>query len=577
MPTFTPLTPLSAVLAAPDARRLLEQQAPDFLAAPVIQNLANFPLRPILSLVLGEDDPRPAALTALISQLEDPRPVEPEEEALTPDLGYESPEVGRGSARVVLPSEARVHQRTDVILEGPSHGNPFVDVELTAEFQLGTEAIRVGGFYHGAGRYVLRFLPPVAGSWTFTTRSTARSLDDITGTLDVVASERPGPVRVADQFHFEYADGTPYRPIGTTSYAWTHQPQPLQEETLRALADSPFTKIRMCVFPKDFIYNANEPERFVWERDDKGTFDTTRFDVEFWRHLETRIEQLDSLGIQADIIVFHPYDRWGFATQSRAADDRYARYLARRLGGFANVWWSLANEYDLMLTKSRDDWDRLATIITEESAVPHLTSIHNWIEVWDYSSPWATHCSIQHGENLAKNVDKWRKRWGKPVIVDECGYEGDLEPGWGNLTGEELVRRFWEASIRGGYATHGETFYNAEEIIHWSKGGSFRGESPARLAFLEQIVAASPSGHLDPVPSDWDVHWGGVANQYIVLYIGSGRPAFRDVIIPAGMTAEVDVIDTWNMTIETRPGTHSGTVRVPLPSRQFMAIRLRAV
>jgi hypothetical protein len=41
------------------------------------------------------------------------------------------------------------------------------------------------------------------------------------------------------------------------------------------------------------------------------------------------------------------------------------------------------------------------------------------------------------------------------------------------------------------------------------------------------------------------------------------------------MAAEIDVIDTWNMTIEPQPGVHSGTVRVQLPARPYTAIRLR--
>jgi hypothetical protein len=37
------------------------------------------------------------------------------------------------------------------------------------------------------------------------------------------------------------------------------------------------------------------------------------------------------------------------------------------------------------------------------------------------------------------------------------------------------------------------------------------------------------------------------------------------------------VIDTWNMTVETVPGVQRGTVRVELPARQYMAVRLRRV
>ena len=47
--------------------------------------------------------------------------------------------------------------------------------------------------------------------------------------------------------------------------------------------------------------------------------------------------------------------------------------------------------------------------------------------------------------------------------------------------------------------------------------------------------------------------------------------------IPTGVTVEVDVIDTWNMTVEKLPGVHSGRVHVALPARPYIAIRLRSI
>ena len=48
-------------------------------------------------------------------------------------------------------------------------------------------------------------------------------------------------------------------------------------------------------------------------------------------------------------------------------------------------------------------------------------------------------------------MDEWRQRYKKPVVLDEICYEGNIEHGWGNISGQELVRRFWEAACRGGY------------------------------------------------------------------------------------------------------------------------------
>ena len=391
------------------------------------------------------------------------------------------------------------------------------------------------------------------------------------------ASGAHGPVRV-DGHHFRYADGTRHRPVGTTAYVWTHQPDEVQERTLAALAASPFNKIRMCLFPKSYLYNANEPERFPFPGSLADGFDLERFDVESFRGLERRIADLGTLGIEADLILFHAYDRWGFADLGSAVDERVVRYTVRRLAASANVWWALANEYDLLWAKTTADWERIAQIIDEEDPHGHLRSIHNCHGFYDQARPWITHVSAQRIDvyRTAENTDAWRAEYGKPVVIDECGYEGDIDQGWGNLTGEELVRRCWEGAVRGGYVGHGETYLNDREELWWSKGGELIGSSPERMAFLDRIVAGAPGGVLDPLPSDWDVPWAGVAGEHVIGYFGFNRPSFRQVVLPEG-DFEVDVIDTWNMTVETVPGMHRGTVRVELPARQYMAVRLRRV
>lgn len=570
-------SPFTSVLADPEAVSAVRDVAPEVLDSPVLKNLSEFPVGPVLSLILG-DDARVSELVTRLEAFEDTSPQPPEEPAIIPDPDYEPRSAERGSAEVVAPVVATTDRRVEIVLRGPSHGNPFVDVELTAEFSANGQAIHVGGFHGGDGRFVLRFLPPIAGTWTYTTTSTARTLDGITGTVEVAAGTAPGPTFVADRFHFAHRDGTPYVPVGTTAYVWTHQDTDLQKATLETLESAPFNKIRMCLFPKHFMYNSNEPDRFVFERNGAGAWDTTRFDLAYFDELERRLDQLDELGVVADLILFHPYDRWGFSRLSKAADDRYVTYVARRLSSFANVWWSMANEYDLLLTKTPDDWDRLARLVLRNDHVGHPISIHNWVDLYDYSRDWVTHASIQRGDyEIGKRIDEWRRTWGKPVLVDEFGYEGNLDQGWGNLTTEEVVRRFWDGTIRGGYLTHGETYHADDERIWWSKGGTLHGSSGPRLAFLRRIVAESPTGRMDPLTSDWDVPWGGVDGEYVILYFGDRRPAFRNVDIPTGMRVRVAVIDTWNMTVDEQPGIHSGQVHVALPSRPYMAIRLRAV
>jgi hypothetical protein len=424
-------------------------------------------------------------------------------------------------------------------------------------------------------------MPDAEGRWEFRTTSNARSLDGLAGGFDCTsaAPSDHGPVRVYNTFHFRHADGTPCIPLGTTAYAWTHQGEKLEEQTLRTLAGSGFTKLRMCVFPKSYLYNTNEPEHYPFEGSIDAGWDFTRPNPRFFRHLERRVRDLGDLGIEADLILFHAYDRWGFSDMGPAADDRYVRYLVARLAAFQNVWWALANEYDLLWSKTADDWERLGRLVTAHDPHGHLLSNHNCREFFDNSLPWVTHASLQRVDRYrtAENIDEWRRQWGKPVVVDECGYEGDLDQGWGNITGEELVRRFWEGAVRGGYVGHAETYLADDEVLWWSKGGVLKGDSAPRIAFLRAVLEDGPVGGLEPLPSDWDLPWAGVPERYYLAYLGFSRPRFRTFTMRPGTAYSVDVLDTWNMTVETMDGQHDGTFRVELPARQYMAVRLRAV
>lgn len=506
----------------------------------------------------------------------------PEEEAdPAPSPEYEPTSVPRGSASVRAPQEAERWGVFEIELQGPKHGNPFVDVELGAEFSREGRSVRAAGFYDGDGVYRIRFMPDAEGEWTYRTTSNARSLDGIEGRFSAAAASEGnhGPVRVKNTFHFAYDDGTAYLPFGTTCYVWNHQGEELEERTLKTLASSPFNKMRMCVFPKSYLFNENEPEHYPYEGSLESGWDYKRFNPAFFRHLERRIQDLGRLGVEADLILFHAYDRWGFSEMGRAADDRYLRYITARLAAFRNVWWSLANEYDLMWQKEEEDWERFGSLVTGNDPYGHLTSIHNCGPFYDHGRPWITHSSIQRQDvyRTSEYTDEWRKEWNKPVVIDECAYEGNIGIGWGNIPGEEMTRRFWEGAVRGGYVGHGETYVDPGDILWWSKGGELRGTSPERIAFLRRIQEEGPAEGWNPVKAsgfDWDVPVAGTVGEYLIYYFGFNQPAYREFNLRAGDRYTVDVIDTWNMTIDRLDGTYEGSFRVELPGRQYIAVRL---
>jgi hypothetical protein len=484
----------------------------------------------------------------------------------------------RSSAPTDYRSSAPLWGVLELVMTGPATGNPFLEVELCADFFFGDRSVRVAGFYDGDGIYRIRFMPDTVGNWTFRTSSNARSLAGVEGAFACTAplAGSHGPVRVAGEFHFGYADGTPFRPFGTTCYAWTHQDEALEQRTLESLTQSPFNKIRMCVFPEFFLYNENEPRWHAFEPAVDGGFDLDRFHPQFFRHLEARVADLGRLGIQADLILFHPYDRWGYSELPADVDDRYVRYVVARLSAYSNVWWSLANEYDLVWDKEEEDWDRIGALVSGQDPHHHLIGVHQCFEFFDHSKSWVTHSSLQRVDlyRTAECATEWRDRWRKPVVIDECAYEGDIDMTWGNITGEEMTRRCWEGAVRGGYVGHGETYLSPNDVLWWSKGGDLRGESACRIGFLRSIMEQGPNA-LEPQPlmSQLGYPTAGEAGQYYLQYLGFSQPRQRTMQLPAGESYQVDVIDTWNMTISDA-GVHGGDFTVELPGRAFLAVRL---
>lgn len=139
-------------------------------------------------------------------------------------------------------------------LQGPEEGNPYLDVELHATFEDESgDTLRVPGFYDGAGMYRIRFSPPEQGIWSYVTVSNVENLSGKSGSISSIppSGENHGPLEIINTFYFQYEDGSPFYGIGTTAYQWTSVKQGIQEKTLETLANSPFNKIRMCIFPRN--------------------------------------------------------------------------------------------------------------------------------------------------------------------------------------------------------------------------------------------------------------------------------------------------------------------------------------
>ena len=435
--------------------------------------------------------------------------------------------------------------------DAPPTFNAFTDVAASVSFThvASAEVAVVAAFYDGNATYLARFSPPRLGAYTYSTSSSSALMPQVNGSFVATSpsADNRGPVLTdpANARALVYADGTPHFSVGTTAYAWAHRSAEDASATLAALRGAAFNKVRMALFPKFYPYTHEEPpgDFFAFARaaaqpapncsfccsSRNGTFDLARFNPPFWRAIEGYVGSMRDMGVQADLILFHPYDggHWGFDCMPLETDLFYLRYAAARLGAFRNVWWSMANEWSDLKCKCAGQnssacpqtwFDALFRGLTAADPHRRRRSIHNGPIYYNHSQPWVDHVSMQcHGNGTAGGnssaagsacVDLAVASWApKPIVLDEVRYEGTIASTWGRLTGEQMTQRFWLFLSKGAYAGHSETVLPAgvnascavspslcgcNAHMWWNKGQPFTGVSVTKVPFFRSYVEALP-------------------------------------------------------------------------------------
>ncbi|WP_217491458.1 DUF5060 domain-containing protein [Polaribacter reichenbachii] len=518
-----------------------------------------------------------------------------------------------------MTAQEKVEQwnRFEISLKHKTKGNPFKDVKLSAKFFNSDTAYVVKGFYDGNNAFKIRFMPQTVGIWNYIISSNIEKFNTKTGSFNCVKAsvDNHGMVKVSETYHFKYADGKNYYPFGTTAYAWTHMKEELQEETLKTLEKADFNKVRMCVFPKNYDLVKEEPKIYPFkikkvETNAKGdkffTWDFDEMNPEFFQHLEKRIDDLNKINVQADLILFHPYDggRWGFDSLPLEVNIKYLEYITARLSSFKNVWWSLANEWNYVDAKTVSDWDALTEVVVKNDPYRHLCSIHGATSsYYDYFKPEYTHVSIQDEAPVLNSYSSatLRNIFKKPIVLDEVGYEGNLERRWGRLSPEKMTHLVWNGVIAGAYVTHGEVyrFHTKEDTFFWADGGSLKGESWKRIKFLKSIIEAAPEP-LFMTDISRDLKTASSGKGFYFIYFGEEISESWAFNLPKkngdleklkeNVKFKVEIIDTWDMTITKVPGVFETQKvkdnyrlydkelkEVRLPYKPYIALRITEI
>lgn len=194
-------------------------------------------------------------------------------------------------------------------------------------------------------------MPEEEGEYEFKVISNIKEFNDLQGsfTCSKPSQSNHGKVKIFNKYYFCYSDGTPFIVMGTTAYAWTYMPEEIRKKTIEEFKKYGFNKIRMLVFPKYFKGNLPEDfkkydydityEPLCWPFEGElGNFNFKKPNPKYFQNFEKCILDLRKEGIEADVILFHPYDNWGIANKMNIWDMvHYVRYIVNRLAIFRNV------------------------------------------------------------------------------------------------------------------------------------------------------------------------------------------------------------------------------------------------
>ena len=90
-------------------------------------------------------------------------------------------------------------------------------------------------------------------------------------------------------------------------------------------------------------------------------------------------------------------------------------------------------------------------------------------------------------------------------------------------------------------------------------------------------LANDPVNRQSILEGGWNlVSAGQNGKDYYLFYFGVYQPRFLDFSLPEGHY-RIDSLDTWNMTVEPLSENASGQIRLELPRKKYLAVRVERI
>ena len=345
--------------------------------------------------------------------------------------------------------------------EAEEHSNPYMSVELRAEFRSpkGGRTKVMPGFWDGGRNFKIRFSPLDPGRWDFRIVSNLPSLSGKTGSFDTGPARTPGFIRVHNLRYWRFnAPETTHYWMGDTCYSFATIPWETFLKLVDIRSEQKFNHMRGFV-----LGNAGHAAKVL--------ADPERPLIEHFQEVDQRVDYLNQKGIIYDVILGGGANQLAELLPDRRTRERYVRYLVARYAAM-NITWQGVERFE-----------------EYESSRAFVKEINRYIDKWDpYKHPRSTAAVVTSSPAWE---DRWmnyvvQRSWDPslatvehemhpaPFVNIEVGVEsaGSANGSTAGSTAQSrfvdsstLRHRIWNAAIRGQYVT----FANAGT---WGAGGS---------------------------------------------------------------------------------------------------------
>jgi hypothetical protein len=332
--------------------------------------------------------------------------------------------------------------------DAASHPNPYVNVDLKAEFRSPNQRTFLqAAYWDGGKRMVIRFAPTEAGEWAYRLTSNIGAWEGKTGTFTAGASDAPGFVRVANVHHWAYTErNRPHLWMGATELGFAD----LDEAGFRAVVDAraaqKFNHLRGLILgsgSNSGFRSPNEP-------------DLARF-----RRLDEHLRYLNQKGFVADLIFAADPAQLTQLFPTREDRQRFVRYVASRYGAF-NVTWQAVESFENVVDgravlkeiggwlKDADPYQHPRTSGARVTSAPLLED--HWMDFVGYRTADDSIGAIEH------------QLYAVPFVNFEFGREdsGAGKSGPDDVDANTFRHRLWNATMDGEYVSYANTGAGAQ-------------------------------------------------------------------------------------------------------------------